>query len=151
MKKGTTRTPGWQPKEIEAQLPLPTKRYSRTSVGIALRGSAEPLRLRYRDLAVTPRAKRTVTHCRTRERATAHHKHTQHVHSLFPCFLVSLFPCFLVSLFPCFLLFFFLLSTRVRLSPEERCNVMGSRVAGSNSIPETVLAQEGAHQNVLNP
>ena len=28
---------------------------------------------------------------------------------------------------------------------------MGSRVGGSNSIPETVLAQEGARQNVLNP
>ena len=28
---------------------------------------------------------------------------------------------------------------------------MGSRVDGSNSIPKTVLAQEGARQNVLNP
>ena len=29
-----------------------------------------------------PRAKRTVTHCCTRERAMAQHKHTQHVHSV---------------------------------------------------------------------
>ena len=28
---------------------------------------------------------------------------------------------------------------------------MGSRVGGSNSMPKTVLAQEGARQNVLNP
>ena len=37
-----------------------------------------------------------------------------------------------------FFFFFFLLSTGVRLPPEERCCVMGSREGGSNSIPETV-------------
>ena len=42
-------------------------------------------------------------------------------------------------------------SFSLQLPPEERCYVMGSRVGGSNSIPKTVLAQEGARQNVLNP
>ena len=28
---------------------------------------------------------------------------------------------------------------------------MGSRVGGSNSIPETVLAQEGAQEHLLDP
>ena len=35
--KETTRTAGWHPEEKEAQLPLVSKRYSRTSVCIALR------------------------------------------------------------------------------------------------------------------
>ena len=34
------------------------------------------------DSSVTPRAKRTDTHSCIRERATAQHKHTQHVHSV---------------------------------------------------------------------
>ena len=33
-----TRTPGWHPEETASQLPLVTKRYSRTSVGIAPKG-----------------------------------------------------------------------------------------------------------------
>ena len=52
------------------------------------------------------------------------------------------FSCFFLLFFPSFSQ----LSTRVRPPPA-----MGSWVGGSNSIPETVLAQEGARQNVLNP
>ena len=44
-----------------------------------------------------------------------------------------------------------MLSTGVGLPREERCYVMVSRVRGRDSICETVLAQEGARQNVLNP
>ena len=38
--KGTTGTPGWHPEETASQLPLVSERFSRTSVGIALREGA---------------------------------------------------------------------------------------------------------------
>ena len=54
---------------------------------------------------------------------------------------------------PLFLFFslFFPFFSVVHTSAASTRYVMGSRVGGSNSIPETVLAQEGARQNVLNP
>ena len=41
-KEGTARTPGWQPKETEAPLPVATKRYSRSSVGVLHQGERPP-------------------------------------------------------------------------------------------------------------
>ena len=55
--------------------------------------------------------------------------------------------------FPFFSYFFFLFLflSVVHASAASTRHVMGSWVGGSKSIPETVLAQEGARQNVLNP
>ena len=47
--------------------------------------------------------------------------------------------------------FFSFFFSVVHTSAASTRYVMGSRVGGSNSIRETVFAQEGARQNVLNP